>query len=135
MDKDESKKGSESTDSTDPETDNPLKEGNIYRLLDVKGIEKYKVNNKEFQYVTDLANTTNNLSPANYVPLIMVTVNNMKLEVKGKFKDTEDTMQTVAPSCCGKNNTSGKKAKYLQEKLTDLKTNQIRMHNKQEGTK
>ena len=46
FDKDARKKWSELTDNPERETDNPLKVGNVYRFLKVKGIEKYKVNDK-----------------------------------------------------------------------------------------
>ena len=43
MENDARKKVSKLTDSTDPETEKPLKVENIYRLLMVRGIENYKV--------------------------------------------------------------------------------------------
>ena len=43
MEKDARKKGSESTDNNDTETEKPLKVGNIFRFLKVKVIEKYKI--------------------------------------------------------------------------------------------
>ena len=46
MDKDAGKQGAKSTDNPEPETENPLKVGNISRFLKVKGIENYKVNCK-----------------------------------------------------------------------------------------
>ena len=46
MDKDAGKRGAESTDNPETETENPLKVGNIFRFLNVKGIENYKVNCK-----------------------------------------------------------------------------------------
>ena len=46
MYKDAGKKGAESTDNPEPETENPLKVGNISRFLKVKGIENYKFNGK-----------------------------------------------------------------------------------------
>ena len=54
MDKDAGKKGAESTDKPDPETDNPLKVGNISRFLKVKGIENYKVNGNNFSMLRTL---------------------------------------------------------------------------------
>ena len=48
MDKDAVKKGAESTDNPEQETENPLKVGNIFRFLKVKGIENYKVNGNNF---------------------------------------------------------------------------------------
>ena len=46
MDKDPGKMEAESTDNPEPETENPLKVGNIYRFLKLKGIENYKDNGK-----------------------------------------------------------------------------------------
>ena len=46
MDKDPGKMEAESTDNPEPETENPLKVGNISRFLKVKVIENYKVNCK-----------------------------------------------------------------------------------------
>ena len=63
MEKDARNKGAESTDNNDPETEKPLKVGNIYRFLKVKVIEKYKVTDKEYHYVTDLAKTINVFHP------------------------------------------------------------------------
>ena len=36
----------ESTDNYEPETEKPLKVGNIFRFLEFKGIENYKVTDK-----------------------------------------------------------------------------------------
>ena len=79
VDKDARKKGDESTDNHDPETEKQLKVVNIYRLIKVKGTENYRVTDKEFQYVTDLAKTTENLSPVNSVPQTNISVNKTKL--------------------------------------------------------
>ena len=46
MDKDAGKKVAEYTDNPEPETENPLKVGNISRFLNVKVIESYNVNCK-----------------------------------------------------------------------------------------
>ena len=46
MEKDARNKGAESTDNNDPETEKPLKVGNIFRFLEFKGIENYKVTDK-----------------------------------------------------------------------------------------
>ena len=97
VDKDEGNKGAELADNPEPETQNPLKVGNISSFLKVKGIENYKVTSKEFQYVTDLAKITENLSPANFVPQMNIVVNKMKLEVKDKLKETKDMMKSIAP--------------------------------------
>ena len=46
MDKYTEKKGAESTDNPEPETENPLKVGNISRFLKVIEIENFKGNGK-----------------------------------------------------------------------------------------
>ena len=54
MDKNAGKKGAEFTDSPDPETENPLKLGNISMFLKVKGIENYKVMVNNFSILLTL---------------------------------------------------------------------------------
>ena len=54
MDKDAGKRGAESTDNPETETENPLKVGNIARFLKVKGIEIYKVMVNNFSMLMTL---------------------------------------------------------------------------------
>ena len=46
VDKDARKKGSELTENLNPETEKPLKVGNISRFLKVNGVKNYKVIDK-----------------------------------------------------------------------------------------
>ena len=63
MDNKARKKVYKLTDNHEPEKQRPLKIGNISRFLKVKIIEKYKVTDKEYHYVTDLAKTINVFHP------------------------------------------------------------------------
>ena len=88
MDKYARKKRSEPNGNPDPETDTPLKVGNVSMFLRFRVIENYNVTGKQFQYVTDLSKITENLPPANFMPQMKISVNDIKLEVKDKLKET-----------------------------------------------